>query len=66
MCKKERRRWHITVEEIEILVTAKVEEALKEFEKMIPAIKEKMKQVQEAFSKVDTKAMTSKLHQSDN
>jgi phage-related protein len=39
---------------------------LKEFEKMIPAIKEKMKQVQEAFSKVDTKAMTSKLHQAVN
>lgn len=39
---------------------------MKEFEKMIPAIKEKMKQVQEAFSKVDTKAMTSKLHQAVN
>lgn len=56
----------MTVEEIEIVVTAKVEEALKEFEKMLPAIKEKMKQVQEAFSKVDTKAMTSKLHQAVN
>ena len=39
---------------------------MKEFEKMIPAIKGKMKQVQEAFSKVDTKAMTSKLHQAVN
>lgn len=56
----------MTVEEIEIVVTAKVEEALKEFEKMLPAIKEKMKQVQEAFSKVDTKTMTSKLHQAVN
>lgn len=56
----------MTVEEIEIIVTAKVEEALKEFEKMLPAIKEKMKQVQEAFSKVDTKTMTSKLHQAVN
>lgn len=56
----------MTVEEIEIVVTAKVEEALKEFEKMLPAIKEKMKQVQEVFSKVDTKAMTSKLHQAVN
>ena len=35
----------MTVEEIEIIVTAKVEEALKEFEKMLPAIKEKMKQI---------------------
>lgn len=33
---------------------------------MLPAIKEKMKQVQETFSKVDTKAMTSKLHQAVN
>lgn len=33
---------------------------------MLPAIKGKMKQVQEAFSKVDTKAMTSKLHQAVN
>ena len=33
---------------------------------MLPAIKEKMKQVQEVFSKVDTKAMTSKLHQAVN
>lgn len=56
----------MTVEEIEIIVTAKVEEALKEFEKMLPAIKEKMKQVQEVFSKVDTKSMTSKLHQAVN
>lgn len=56
----------MTVEEIEIIVTAKVEEALKEFEKMLPAIKGKMKQVQEAFSKVDAKAMTSKLHQAVN
>ena len=53
----------MTVEEIEIIVTAKVEEALKEFEKMLPAIKEKMKQIQDVFSKVDTKAMTSRLNQ---
>lgn len=33
---------------------------------MLPAIKGKMKQVQEAFSKVDAKAMTSKLHQAVN
>ena len=56
----------MTVEEIEIIVTAKVEEALKEFEKMLPAIKKAMKQAQEAFSKVDTKAMTNKLHQAVN
>lgn len=56
----------MTVEEIEIIVTAKVEEALKEFEKMLPVIKNTMKQAQEAFSKVDTRAMTSKLHQAVN
>lgn len=56
----------MTVEEIEIVVTAKVEEAMKELEKMLPAIKEKMKQVQETFSKVDTKTMTNKLHQAVN
>ena len=43
-----------------------MEEALKEFEKMLPAIKQVMKQAQEAFSKVDTKAMTNKLHQTFN
>lgn len=56
----------MTVEEIEIVVTAKVEEALKEFEKILPAIKEKMKQIQEAVSKVDTNTMTSKLRQAVN
>lgn len=56
----------MTVEEIEIVVTAKVEEALKEFQKMLPALKETMKQAQEAFSKVDTKKMTNKLHQAVN
>ena len=56
----------MTVEEIEILVTAKVEEALKEFEKFLPAIKQVMKQTQEAFSRVDTKPMTNKLHQAVN
>lgn len=54
----------MTVEEIEIIVTAKVEEALKEFQKIVPTIKQSMKQAQEAFSKVDTKAMTNKLNQS--
>lgn len=56
----------MTVEEIEIIVTAKVEEALKEFQKILPTIKQAMKQAQEAFSKVDTKTMTNKLHQAVN
>lgn len=36
---------------------------MKEFQKIIPAIKQSMKQAQDAFSKVDTKTMTNKLHQ---
>lgn len=56
----------MTVEEIEIIVTAQVEEALKEFQKFLPAIKQTIKQAQEALSKVDTRAMTSKLQQAVN
>lgn len=56
----------MTVEEIEIIVTAKVEEALKEFQKIMPELQKAMKQAQEAFSKVDTKAMTNKFHQAAN
>lgn len=56
----------MTAEEIEIIVTAKVEEALKELNKIVPAIKEKMQQVQETLSKADTKAMTIKLHKAVN
>lgn len=54
----------MTVEEIEIIVTAKVEEALKEFEKMLPAIKKAMKEAQEAFSKVDMKKFQKTINQS--
>lgn len=39
---------------------------MKEFQKIIPAMKQSMKQAQDAFSKVDTKTMTSKLHQAVN
>lgn len=53
----------MTVEEIEILVTAKTEEAIKEIMKIIPAIKQATKQTQEAFSKVDTKEMKNKVQQ---
>lgn len=56
----------MSTEEIEIIVTAKVEKALKEFEKIVPTINKIVKQVQDAFSKVDTKTMTSKLHQAVN
>lgn len=56
----------MTAEEIEIIVTAKIEEALKEFNKIVPAIKEEMKQVQEAFSKIDAKEIKSKVQQATN
>ena len=56
----------MTVEEIEILVTAKTEEALKEFNKIVPAVKEKMKQVQDTFSKIKTTEMKSKIQQAVN
>jgi phage-related protein len=43
----------MTVEEIEIIVTAKVEEALKEFKKMLPQIKQEMTKVQKEIGQVD-------------
>lgn len=53
----------MTVEEIEILVTVKVEEALKQFMEIAPAIKKEIKKAQEAFSNINTKEMTNKIHQ---
>lgn len=48
----------MVAEEIEIIVTARVEEALKEFKKMLPEIKKQMGQVQSEFSKVNLKDIT--------
>lgn len=56
----------MTIEEIEIIVTAKVEEALQKFKEIAPTIQKSVKQAQEAFSKVDNKVMTNKLHQAVN
>lgn len=56
----------MTIEEIEIIVTAKVEEALQKFKEIAPTIQKSVKQAQEAFSKADTKVMTNKLHQAVN
>lgn len=56
----------MTAEEIEIIVTAKIEEALKEFNKIVPAVKEKMKQVQEAFSQINVKTFQNKMTQATN
>lgn len=51
----------MTVEEIEIVVTAKVEEALKEFNKIVPAVQKKIKEAQESFSKVDTQKIKNQM-----
>ena len=51
----------MTAEEIEIIVTAKIESALKEFQKIVPAIKQAMKQTQEAMSKINTDTMSNKV-----
>lgn len=56
----------MTVEEIDIIVNASVEKALKEFEKIVPNIKKQMKQVQEAFLRIDTKEMQNKVQQAIN
>ena len=53
----------MTVEEIDIIVTASVEEALKEFKKMVPQIKKELKQVQQNISNIDMKGLTSKTQQ---
>ena len=43
----------MTVEEIEIIVTAKVQEALKDIPKLVPAIKKMVQQAKENFEKID-------------
>ncbi len=53
----------MTVEELEIIVTAKTEEVVKELMKIMPAIKQVAKQAQEAFSKIDTKEVKNKFQQ---
>lgn len=50
---KEKGGTKVTVEEIEIIITAKVEEALQEFGKILPTMKTIIKQAQEELSNVD-------------
>lgn len=54
----------MTIEELEIIVTAKVEEAIREVMKLAPQIKQAMKQAQEALSKIDMNEFNKKLKQS--
>ena len=53
----------MTVEEIEIIVTEIVEQAIKEVSQLAVIIKQQMKQIQKAFSSIDTKAMENKMQQ---
>ena len=53
----------MSVEELEIIVTAKVEGAIKEFKKIVPTTRKIIQQVQESFGKIDTKIMTNKIEQ---
>lgn len=53
----------ITVEELDIVVQASVEQALTEFRKIVPQLKKTIKQVEDNFNNVDAKGMTNKLQQ---
>lgn len=56
----------MTVEEIEILVTTKIEEALKEFAKLAPTIQKEVKKAQEAFNGIDTKQLGNNIKNAIN
>lgn len=53
----------MTVEELEIIVTAKVEEAIKQFKKIVPEIKKAVEQAQESFEKMDAKGLKNEVQQ---
>lgn len=54
---------NITVEELDIVVQASVEQALTEFKKIVPQLKKTIKQVEDGLNNVDTKGMTNKVQQ---
>ena len=53
----------ITVEELDIVVQASVEQALTEFKKIVPQLKKTMKQVQDNLNNVNSKGMVTKVQQ---
>ena len=53
----------ITVEELDIIVQASVEQALTEFKKMVPQLKRTIKQVEDNLNNVETKGMVSRVQQ---
>lgn len=56
----------MTVEELDIVVQASVEEALTEFKKIVPQLKKTIKQVECSLNNVDTKGITNKVHKQCN
>lgn len=54
---------NITVEELDIIVQASVEQALTEFKKIVPQLKKTIQQVENGLNNVDTKGMTNKVQQ---
>ena len=53
----------ITVEELDIVVQASVEQALTEFKKIVPRLKKTIKQVEDGLNDMNTKGMTNKVQQ---
>lgn len=53
----------ITVEELDIIVQASVEQALTEFKKIVPQLKKTMKQVEDNLNNVDAKGMVVKVQE---
>ena len=53
----------ITVEELDIVVQASVEQALTEFKKMVPQLKKTIRQVEDNLNNVQTKGMVTKVQQ---
>ena len=53
----------MTVEELDIVVQASVEQALTEFKKIVPQLKKTIKQVEDNFNDIDAKGMTNKVQQ---
>ncbi len=53
----------MTIEELEIIVSVKIAEAIKEFKKIVPAIKQTVQKAQESFEQMDTTNMKKNINQ---
>lgn len=53
----------ITVEELDIIVQASVEQAITEFKKIVPQLKKTIKQVEDNLNNVESKGMVTKVQQ---